>query len=357
MKYIYRNALFSNIDFKKVSGKLIFLRYNNRHLVILGVSMSTNLDKISQSTNLHKNNEVQFLCFRLADEGDIYAINVFKVKEIIKYSNSITRLDHAKSGLLEGIITVRDKVYPLVDLKKWFSFDNLLPDSDISEDGIRSDDFQVLICDFSQTMLAVKIFKAERILTKKWSDIYQVNNYGSEETNHKVINHTKYFNNELVKVVNVERMLVDVFPNIEDSQDAEIDDLQQIEAPKDKLVLLAEDSPVAMKVMQKILTKMSVNFRAFENGQLLLDFLNENEEEAQHVALIITDLEMPEASGFEVIKQVKKNSALAHIPITVNSSMSGKSNKEMAISLNADDFISKSKPKEVEDVVIKYVHA
>jgi two-component system chemotaxis response regulator CheV len=242
-----------------------------------------------------------------------------------------------------------------VDLKKWFSFDNQNRDLDISPYGIFSDEFQLLICDFSQTVVAIKIFKAERILTKKWSDIFQVSTYGSDVSNHKVINHTKYYSGELVKVVNVERMLVDLFPGIEDSQDNEIEDLKVIDNSGDKLVLLAEDSPVAMKVMQKILTKMNVSFKAFENGQLLLDFLNSDKTDPSKVALIITDLEMPEASGFEVIKQVKKNSLLAHIPITVNSSMSGKSNQEMAISLNADAFISKSKPKEVEEVVSKYV--
>ena len=69
--------------------------------------------------------------------------------------------------------------------------------------------------------------------------------------------------------------------------------------------------------------------------------------------IIITDLEMPEASGFEVIKQVKTNAISKHIPIVVNSSMSGTSNEEMALSLDADDFISKSNPIQIEKAVNK----
>ncbi len=315
--------------------------------------MSANLDKISQSTNLHKRNEVQFLCFRLDDDGDIYAINVFKVREIIKYANTIIRVDHNNESLLEGIITVRDKIYPLVDLKKWFAYDCSASNSELKNQVISDDIFQILICDFSQTILAVKIYKAERILTKKWSDIHQVVNYSKEEANHKVINHTKYFNNELVKIVNVERMLVDVFPGIENSQNSEIDELKKVSSLKE--VLLAEDSPVAMKMMKKILDKLGVKVRAFENGQLLLDYLNLETTKVDDIGLIITDLEMPIASGFEVIKQVKNSKKFAHIPITVNSSMSGESNKEMAISLNADDFISKSHPKEVEETIKRFV--
>lgn len=315
--------------------------------------MSNNLDKVNQSTNLHKRNEVQFLCFRLVPEGDIYAINVFKVREIIKYSNIVTKVNYDENSLLEGIITVRDKVYPLVDLKKWFAYDSSTPEIEIKEERIEGDDFQVLICDFSQTIVAVKIHKAERILTKKWADIHQVTNYSKEEGNHKVINHTKYFNNELVKVVNVERMLVDVFPSIENEQNSEIDELSKVTSQKE--VLLAEDSPVAMKMMKKILDKLGVKVRAFENGQLLLDYLNEENTNIDNIGLIITDLEMPIASGFEVIKQVKNSKEFSHIPITVNSSMSGESNREMAISLNADDFISKSHPKEVEETIKRFI--
>jgi two-component system, chemotaxis family, chemotaxis protein CheV len=314
--------------------------------------MSANLDKVNQATNLHKRNEVQFLCFRLAEDGDIYAINVFKVIEIIKYVDTITRLNYDDNALLEGIITVRDKIYPLVDLKKWFAYDSTNLNLNIKDNKIDGEIFQILICDFSQTILAVKIYKAERILTKRWSEIQQVVNYSKEEANHKVINHTKYFSNELVKIVNVERMLIDVFPNIENTQNSEINELQKVISQKE--VLLAEDSPVAMKMMKKILDKLEVKVRAFENGQLLLDYLNADSTNVGNVGLIITDLEMPIASGFEVIKQVKNSKKFSHIPITVNSSMSGNSNKEMAISLNADDFISKSHPKEVEETIKRF---
>lgn len=312
------------------------------------------LDQISQSTNLHKRNEVQFLCFRLIEGGDIYAVNVFKVKEIIKYTDTVTQIDHNESSLLEGIITVRETIYPLVDLRKWFYYEPDFPDRELKSKANQNlYDFQVLICDFSQMMLAIKIHKAERILTKKWSDIHQIDSYSKSEHDRKVINHTRYFDNSLVKVVNVEKMLVDVFPNIESTQDSEIDNLDKIEAQK--IVLLAEDSPVAMKVMKRILTKLNVEFKAFDNGQELLDYLEKPTTDLERVGLIITDLEMPLASGFEVIKQVKSNKSYSHIPITVNSSMSGKSNQEMAESLNAEAFISKSKPKEVEQAVRRFV--
>ena len=87
----------------------------------------------------------------------------------------------------------------------------------------------------------------------------------------------------------------------------------------------------------------------------MLDHLFAPTTNVSDIGLIITDLEMPEASGFEVIEQVKANAQTAHIPIVVNSSMSGSSNEEMAMSLKANDFISKSNPLDVERVIKNFM--
>lgn len=93
----------------------------------------------------------------------------------------------------------------------------------------------------------------------------------------------------------------------------------------------------------------------FVNGQKLLNYIFDPKTDIEKIGMIITDLEMPEASGFEVIRQLKANSKTAHLPIVVNSSMSGSSNEEMARSLNADEFISKSNPIEIEEVMRRHL--
>ena len=119
----------------------------------------------------------------------------------------------------------------------------------------------------------------------------------------------------------------------------------------DREVLLADDSPSVIKTMQNILNKLGVNYKSFVNGQKLLDYVFAEGTDISRIGIIITDLEMPEASGFEVIKQIKANPLTSKIPVVVNSSMSGSSNEDMARSLNANEFISKSNPAEVEDAL------
>ena len=138
-----------------------------------------------------------------------------------------------------------------------------------------------------------------------------------------------------------------------DEKDDEIRQIKRIDTSKE--ILLADDSPSVLKTMQNILDKLGVIHKDFVNGQKLLNYVFDERTNVGEIGMVITDLEMPEASGFEVIKQLKGNSKTAHIPIVVNSSMSGSSNEEMARSLNADEFISKSNPAQIEEVMRQHL--
>lgn len=80
----------------------------------------SNLSNVDQITNLHRNNELQLLCFRLEKDKDLYAVNVFKIREVVKYRGEITIVSHGGSSLVEGLITIRELTIPLIDLKSGF---------------------------------------------------------------------------------------------------------------------------------------------------------------------------------------------------------------------------------------------
>lgn len=316
----------------------------------------SNLSNVDQITNLHRNNELQLLCFRLDKDKDLYAVNVFKIREVVKYRGGITVVSHEGSSLVEGLITIRELTIPLIDLKKWFYYDSRDKGKDLSPYAVKrepNEDEVVMICEFSKWTVGVRIYEADRILNKKWTEIEQSAGIGNSGLNSKLVSRTRYFDGSLVQVVDIEKMLIDVFPWIEDEKNNEINKIKQIVT--DKEVLLADDSPSVIKTMQNILNKLGVSYKTFTNGQKLLDYIENGDTNIQSIGIIITDLEMPEASGFEVIKQVKANPLTHHIPIIVNSSMSGSSNEDMARSLNADDFISKSNPVEIEEALRKFM--
>ncbi|WP_095274830.1 chemotaxis protein [Helicobacter sp. 11S03491-1] len=309
----------------------------------------SNLSQIDQVTSLHKNNELQLLCFRLQKDKDLYAVNVFKIREVVKYDGTLTIVSHEKSSLIEGLITIRELTIPLIDMKKWFYYDDKNKNKDLTPYKIQREENEhdiIMICEFSQWTIGVRIYEADRILNKKWTEMEQSAGIGGTGSNNKLVSRTRYFDGRLVQVVDIEKMLVDVFPWIEEEKQEELKKVSQVKT--NKVILLADDSPSVLKTMQIILNRIGVAHNDFINGQKLLDYLFAPTTEIENIGMIITDLEMPEASGFEVIKQVKNNPLSAHIPVVVNSSMSGSSNEEMAKSLNADDFVSKSNPIDIE---------
>ena len=315
-----------------------------------------NLSRIDQITSLHKNNELQLLCFRLDAKSDLYATNVFKIREVIKYDGDITVISYEKSSLIEGLITIRGLTIPLIDLKKWFYYDSNNKEKDISKYIIKNTSINgdiIMICEFSRWTIGVRIYEADRILSKKWTEIEQSSGIIGDKNNNKLIGRTRYFNGELVQIVDIEKMLVDVFPWIEEDKEKELKKLGKVTTTK--TILVADDSPVVLKTLQLILDKLGVEHYGFINGKKLLDYLFNEDTDLEQIGMIITDLEMPETSGFEVIKQVKQNPNTAHLPIVVNSSMSGSSNEAMAMSLQANEFISKSNPLEIEACIKKYL--
>ncbi|PAF53153.1 chemotaxis protein CheV [Helicobacter sp. 13S00482-2] len=315
----------------------------------------SNLSQVDQITSLHKNNELQLLCFRLEKDKDLYAVNVFKIREVVKYQGQITIVSHENSSLIEGLITIRELTIPLIDMRKWFYYDSSNKSKDLTPYSVKrekNDDDVIMICEFSRWTIGVRIYEADRILNKRWTEIEQSAGIGGNGGNSKLVSRTRYFDGKLVQVVDIERMLTDVFPWIEEKKE-ELDKVSRLRS--DKIILLADDSPSVLKTMQIILDKIGIAHIDFINGQKLLDYLYSPNTDIQNIGMIITDLEMPEASGFEVIKQVKNNPLTSHIPVVVNSSMSGSSNEDMARSLNADDFISKSNPIEIEKSIREFI--
>lgn len=278
------------------------------------------ISKIEQITSSHLRNEVQFFEFEVEGFKTTFATNVFKIREIIKYNGKFVDIFSEKNYVM-GIINIRGISIPVMDLGIWLK-------------GKSSNSNLLMICDFLNVLVAIMISKPLGIKTIGWDEFVR-------SDSEKIIGYFKD-GGKIIEIVDLEKMIVETFPEIENV--SEVEQIGIIDT--DKWVLVADDSKIVLKNLSKILDKMGLKYKLFKNGKELLDYLfrtNPNE-----IFAIITDLEMPQKSGFEVIKEVKGNEKYAKIPIIVNSTMSGKSNEEMTKSLNADGFISKNKPKEIE---------
>lgn len=313
--------------------------------------MTHKQELIDKTTSLHLNNEVQFLCFTLEEEVDgqnqLYAMNVFKIREIIYYDNELTETAGDNSGIILGYLTVRDETIPLVDMRRWLYYSKEHPERDLRDFSLNTQKSLVIICSFSNYTIGLKIMNVKRIIHKSWNDI----NVGSEfgiDGDSKITATTKYDDGSVIQILDVERMLIDAFPSGNTTNEMDLNGLERIGS--DKVILIAEDSKSAARSLQKIIEKLDLQYFSFPNGRVLLDYLHNPGIPAQ-VGAIITDLEMPMVSGFEVLKNIKETPSTCHIPVIINSSMSSDSNHQMAERLHADGFISKSNPVEIEQAL------
>ncbi|GAA8271301.1 chemotaxis protein [Helicobacter pylori] len=306
---------------------------------------------IDKTTSLHLNNEVQFLCFRLDAEKDaqLYGLNIFKIREIIHYDGEVTEILGGSDGVMLGFLSVRGESIPLVDVKRWLHYNANDPSRNLKECSVKDDHNLVIVCHFSNHSIALKVLKIERIIHKNWTEISAGDKQGINEEG-KLIAITRFDGERVVQILDVEKMVSDVFPSLKDLDDLTLRCIEAIQSQK--LILIAEDSLSALKTLEKIVQTLELRYLAFPNGRELLDYLYEKEH-YQQVGVVITDLEMPVISGFEVLKTIKADSRTEHIPVIINSSMSSDSNRQLAQSLEADGFVVKSNILEIHEMLRK----
>ncbi|GAA9211067.1 chemotaxis protein [Helicobacter pylori] len=306
---------------------------------------------IDKTTSLHLNNEAQFLCFRLDEEKDaqLYGLNIFKIREIIHYDGEITEILGGSDGVMLGFLSVRGESIPLVDVKRWLHYNASDLSRNLKEYSVKDEHNLVIVCHFSNHSIALKVLKIERIIHKNWTEISAGDKQGINEEG-KISTITRFDEGRVVQILDVEKMISDVFPSLKDLDDLTLRCIEAIQSQK--LILIAEYSLSALKTLEKIVQTLELRYLAFPNGKELLDYLYEKEH-YQQVGVVITDLEMPVISGFEVLKTIKADSRTEHLPVIINSSMSSDSNRQLAQSLEADGFVVKSNILEIHEMLKK----
>jgi sigma-B regulation protein RsbU (phosphoserine phosphatase) len=101
-------------------------------------------------------------------------------------------------------------------------------------------------------------------------------------------------------------------------------------------VLIAEDSRMQGKILQKRLTDAGHTVRWAENGKLALDMARERRPE-----IIISDIEMPVATGYDFCKAVKTDPALRTVPFILLSTLSDPIDIIRGLDAGADNYVTK----------------
>ncbi len=288
-------------------------------------------------------NELELMEFTIA--GSHFGINVAKILEIMKYT-AATPMPNS-SPYVEGVFKPRDEIMTVIDLATYMG----LP---ATEDPTR-DIFIITI--FNNVYTAFHVHTVEEIHRISWENIEKPDTtiYSGEEGLATGIARVK---DRLITILDFEKILADISPD----KSIQVSDLDKLgeRNNSNKPILLAEDSPLLEKLLIECLNKSQyTNTTMCSDGKDAWETLQEYKKQPgpieDKVACIVTDIEMPKMDGHRLLKFIRDDEELKHIPVIIFSSLI---NDEMRIKgerLGATAQITKPEIANLVSLIDKYI--
>lgn len=300
--------------------------------------MKTEMREIDERTNLAGNSMFELLLFRLGEapgteRRELFGINVFKVREILVMPE-ITVMVNAPPAVM-GVANIRGQMITVINLPK------LVGCNPTKGLGI------LLVTEFARTTQAFAVEEVNEIVRLEWKQVLSAEGSGGGLVTSIARLDGNAENTRLAQVLDVEQILRDVFP--EEHQDAQDGVIPKLQVPPGTVILAADDSPVARMMIEQGLKAMGVPYIMTKTGKEAWERLQLISNQAQaegktvqdKVALMLTDLEMPEMDGFTLTRNIKQDARFKSIPVVIHSSLTGTTNEAHVKSVGADGYVAK----------------
>ncbi|MDA8492334.1 chemotaxis protein [Kluyvera georgiana] len=306
--------------------------------------------EIDDRANLTLSNRFELLLFRLgkasqSEASELYGINVFKLREIVPMP-SFTRPAGIQPPLM-GMVNIRDQIIPVIDLA---AVAGCTPSNGLNI---------LLITEYARSVQAFAVESVENITRLDWTQIHTA----EKAVNGKYITSIACLDdhqesNNLAMVIDVEQILYDITPSNHDLH-AKALNPRKFNIKSGATAIVAEDSKVARAMLEKGLKAMDIPAQlhvtgkeAWEKIELIAQqAAQEGVPVSDKIALVLTDLEMPEMDGFTLTRKIKTDPLLRNIPVVIHSSLSGNANEDHIRKVNADGYVAKFEINELASVI------
>ncbi len=304
---------------------------------------------IDERTNLAGNSMFELLLFRLGeapgtDRRELFGINVFKVREILVMPE-VTVMVNAPPSVM-GVANVRGQMIPVINLPFIVGCN---PTKGL---GI------LLVTEFARTTQAFAVEEVNEIVRLEWKQVLSAEGTGGGLVTSIARLDGNAENTRLAQVLDVEQILRDVFPKEHQAlQDDAV--MPQLQLPPGTVILAADDSAVARMMIEQGLKAMGVPYIMTKTGKeawerlqaLSVQAVAEGKTVKDKVALVLTDLEMPEMDGFTLTRHIKQDARFNSIPVVIHSSLTGTTNEGHVKSVGADAYIAKFVAEELATTI------
>lgn len=306
--------------------------------------MKPALHDIDERTNLTSSNKFELLLFRLGEAAnsgsrELFGINVFKVREILVMP-TITSMANASPHVM-GVANVRGQIIPVINLP---AVVGCKPNNGLAI---------LLVTEFARSTQAFAVEEVSEIVRLEWQQVLSAEGQGGGLVTSIARLDGDAENTRLAQVLDVEQILRDVMPA--ENQDTGLVSDTKVTLPPGTVVLAADDSALARSMIEQGLTSMGVPYIMTKTGKEAWERLQaistqavaEGKTVRDKVALVLTDLEMPEMDGFTLTRNIKGDARFKSLPVVIHSSLTGAANEGHVKSVGADAYIAKFAAEEL----------
>ncbi len=301
--------------------------------------------EIEERSKLAGNNQFELLLFRLGEsknngQRELFGINVFKVREVLVLPH-ITELAQSHEHLL-GVTNIRGQIIPVIDLPAVVGC-NPTKGRTI-----------LMVTEYARTVQAFAVEEVNEIVRLEWNQVLpaDASQGGALITGIARLDGARA-DTRLAQVLDVEQILKNVMPATNQEINREAVGPEVI-LPHGTTILVADDSAVARSVIELGLKAMGVPYIMTKSGKEAWDTLQDYAREAKSqggsvkdkIALVLTDVEMPEMDGFTLTRNIKADKQFDGIPVVIHSSLTGSTNENLVKSVGADAYVAKFMPRE-----------
>lgn len=310
--------------------------------------------EIDERTNLTSSNKLELLLFRLGNDPllnrtELFGINVFKVREIIPMP-TVTAVAGSPQHMM-GVVDLRGQILPVIDL------------SAVCGCTPANGHQILLITEYARSTQAFAVESVEDIVRLEWRQVLSAEGNAASGMVTSIARLDGENSERLAQVLDVETILRQVMP----SSSLEIDPERigpKVDLKPGSMILAADDSLVARTMIEEGLSAMGLPYLMTKTGQEAWDQLQalavkaqaEGRDISDKVALVLTDLEMPEMDGFTLTRNIKQDPRFAGIPVVIHSSLTGSANEAHVRKVGADAYVAKFVAEDLAHALREALH-
>lgn len=274
-------------------------------------------------------NELELLEFVVGKQH--YGINVAKIKELCPYQEPT--LVPNSHEYIEGIFMPRERIITVVNLAKALGVQT---STDTAQD-------MYIITNFNRLQTAFHVQEVLGIHRVSWEDIVKPDSTISGNGAGVATGITK-IEDRIIVVLDFEKIVTEVNPET----GLKLSDIEALgeRSRHDCPILMAEDSPLLLEMLKKCLTKAGyTHLIPTTNGLEAWNMLDRMMEDGgvigKDIALVITDIEMPQMDGHHLTKRIKEDPRFEGLPVVIFSSLVNEEMRKKGEALGVDAQLSK----------------